>query len=525
MAGSAGPTTRPDASVGGSRAGRYTPPALQLATLIDLEVQLHRDEEALRAGRDTELVARDRALGPDIATSLGMSPADLAGRLPAERALRARVAEAWLDATRPHGGEGRPGARIAGALRLAGWIVAIVAAIVGAGAASAALAYDGKTPVNVSWFIAVLVLFQIVLLLVLLWAAWKANAGPLGWLATTLAHSRWLGGHAVLAGAVGARLSLHGALERWHVFSLAQGAAAAFNLGALTVTLALVTFTDLAFSWSSTLDLGAAEMHRLCAWIAAPWAWLWADAVPSLELVRQSQWVRMPGGFVGGGSLADAVRSSARWWSFLVVALAVWGLLPRVLAFAFGRWRVRQATRALGFDDHRCQALFQRLLPAQAAWAGPSPDEVGADERLAQAPHGEARPAAALTDAWLLCWGRLGAQREALSRTFGAAPTIAVGGADLAADDAARATLRAQKATRVVLVLTAGSQPNKEVLDLLRALRKDLGARARLEVALVEQDASGAFHAADPDDLPAWYARLAQMADPYLGLVRLEVPW
>lgn len=501
---------------------------MQLANLIDLEVQLHRDEEALRAGRDAELAARDRTLGPGIATSLGMSPADLAGRLPADRALRARVAEAWLDATRRPSGDGPPGARIASALRLAGWVVAIVAAIVGAGAASAALAYDGKTPVNVSWFIAVLVLLQIALVLVLLWAAWKAHGGPLGWLAKTLAHSRWLGGrlgkHSALAGAVGARLSLHGALERWHVFSLAQGAACAFNLGALAASLALVTFTDLAFSWSSTLDLGAPDMHRLCTWIAWPWAGLWPDAVPSLDLVRQSQWVRMPGSFVGGGSLADAVRSSARWWSFLVVALAAWGLLPRVLAFAFGRFCAARATRAIGFDDHRCQALFQRLLPAHAAWAGPSPKDVGAPERLAQAPHGEAPAATAVADAWLLCWGRLGAQREALSSKLGPVrAALAVGGADLAADDAARATLLASKAKRVLLVLTVGSQPNKEVLDFLRALRQDLGARARLEVALVEQDAAGVFHAADPDDLPAWYARLAQMADPHLGLVRLQV--
>lgn len=493
---------------------------MQLATLIDLEVQLHRDEEALRAGRDADLGARDRALGAEIGSRLGKAPAELARRLPHDRALRAELASAWLAALPT---TDRPGQGVTHALRVAGWIVAIVAALLGATAASATLAYDGRTPVNVLWFIVVVVFVQLGLLLLFLVVAWRARNGLLGGLAVWLAQRRWLGRHGALVGAIGARASLHGSVDRWYVFSLAQGAACAFNLGALVVSVALVAFTDLAFCWSTTLDLGATGMHRACTWIAAPWTALWPDAVPSLELVRQSQWVRMPGGFVGGGSLVDAVRSSARWWSFLVVALAVWGLLPRALAFAFGRWRMRRATRALGFDDHHCQALFQRLVPAQAAWAGPSPAEVGAEERLAQAPHGEARPATALTDAWLLCWGRLGAQREALSRTFGAAPTIAVGGADLAADDAARATLRAQKATRVVLVLTAGSQPNKEVLDLLRALRKDLGARARLEVAIVGQDAAGNFAAADPDDLPAWYARLAQMADPYLGLVRLQV--
>ncbi len=495
---------------------------MRLAHLIDLEVQLHRDEEALRAGRHAELAARDRGLGAGIAATLAVPQGDLARAVAESAATRARVALAWLAALPA---TDRTGARIAGALRVAGWLVALVALLLGAGTASAALAYDGKAPVNVFWFVAVLVLAQIVLLAFLLWAAAKAKGGPLGWLAVTLAQSRWLAGrHGATAGAVGARLALHGSLERWHVFALAQGAACAFNLGALGVSLALVAFTDLAFSWSSTLDLGAAEMHALCRWIATPWAWLWPDAVPSLELVRQSQWVRMPGAFVGGGSLADAVRSSARWWSFLVAALAVWGLLPRLLAFGLGRWRAARAARGLGFDDHRCQALFQRLLPAHAAWAGPAPDEVGASERLAQAPHGEVPLAAVPADAWLLCWGRLGGQRDALRGKL--APVhdaLAVGGSDLAADDAARARLAAAKAKRVLLVLTAGSQPNKEVLAFLRALRQGLGPRARLEVALVEQDAAGAFHAADPDDLPAWYARLAQMADPYLGLVRLEV--
>src|SRR5690606_25634236 len=205
---------------------------------------LHRDEETARAGGESTLQARDARLGSDIADELGLDPRGARARLRAERALRARVAEAWL--LRVRGQEPGEGERTARALRLAGILLVVVALLAGAGAARAALAYDGREPVNVLVFLGVLVVPQIALFVLMLWAMLRGRQGLLGAALTALANARFLRrGAAATLGAIGARLRMHAQVERWTTIRLAQRAAVAFNVGALATCLALVAFTDL----------------------------------------------------------------------------------------------------------------------------------------------------------------------------------------------------------------------------------------------------------------------------------------
>ncbi|MEZ5964893.1 MAG: DUF2868 domain-containing protein [Planctomycetota bacterium] len=496
---------------------------MDLSQLLDFEVRLHRDGDAMH-GDGATLEARDATAGAHALSALGRDPNEVAEALTHDRGLRERLAGLWLEHVRDASSDGGS----ARSLRLAGAVVTGVALLLGAGAASGALQYDGKHPVNVFWFLLGLVVTQIALLALLLWAIMHGKRGLLGAAVAGLARTRWLRGSvAGTLGAVSARLDLHAAAERWYTFAVAQRAAVAFNAGALATCLALVSFTDLAFGWSTTLQVGAGQVHTACRVIAAPWAWLLPDALPSLHLVEASQWVRMPGAFVGGGSLAEAVSRSGAWWSFLVVALLVWGLCPRLLAWGIGAWRTRRALASVPFDDHRCRALFARMLQQGSHWHSPGPATVGLapDARAAACDPGTATTRVARAATWLLCWGRLGQTRDELARRVAAATgqpplgVLEVGGSRLAADDEATRTLAQAGAQRVLLALAVGSQPTKEVLDLLRALRQRLGARAHLGVALVGDDP--ATRMAD-DELSGWRVSLDRMADPYLGLERLE---
>jgi hypothetical protein len=505
---------------------------VDLLQLVDFEVQLHRDEATVRAGAEHELRVRDARIGERVAGALGTAWRDVPARLASDRDLRARVAAQWLhEVQQDHAHDGE---RTARALRRAGLVLALVLLLLGAGAARAALHYDGKTPVNVFVFLGVLVVPQIVLLALLLWAMARGGRGLLGSAVTALAQLPFLRGKATATlGALGSRLALHQGVERWFTFALAQRGAVMFNLGALAACLWLVSLTDLAFGWSTTLQLAAAQVHTACRAIAAPWAWFAPDAVPTLELVRDSQWVRMPGRFVAGGSLPDAVARSGRWWSFLVAALIAWGLVPRLLAWSFAAWQVRRAQRQVPFDDARCQALFARLVPASTHWQGPAADDIGLATRDRAAAIGGAAPTALARGAtWLLCWGRLAQVRDDLAARVqaasGAPPpgVLAVGGSDLAADAHAVQTLRANGAQRVLLAVAAGGQPTKDILELLRELRRQLGARAHLGVVVVDVDAPATDHATatgDAQELAGWRASIERLADPYLALQRLEV--
>ena len=68
-------------------------------------------------------------------------------------------------------------------------------------------------------------------------------------------------------------MRLYGDVERWLLFSMAQRLGVVFNGAALVTSLALVSFTDLEFSWSTTLDTDAGEVRAVLDAVAAPWAW------------------------------------------------------------------------------------------------------------------------------------------------------------------------------------------------------------------------------------------------------------
>jgi hypothetical protein len=58
---------------------------------------------------------------------------------------------------------------------------------------------------------------------------------------------------------------------KWAAMVSAQTFGVAFNVGALAAALYLVTFSDLAFSWSTTLSADIERGHRITSWLSAPW--------------------------------------------------------------------------------------------------------------------------------------------------------------------------------------------------------------------------------------------------------------
>src|SRR5262249_54545019 len=110
--------------------------------------------------------------------------------------------------------------------------------------------------------------------------------------------------------------------EAWRLLTFTQLFGVAFNVSALVVTLGTVTFSDLAFAWSTPLEARPEAMHRLVAIIAAPWSWAAPDAVPSLELVRATQYFRLKSGVAGSYVRPGAVALYGAWWPFLAACVA-----------------------------------------------------------------------------------------------------------------------------------------------------------------------------------------------------------
>lgn len=502
---------------------------MNLGDLVDLEWRILRDEERSREGERDEIVARDRRIGHEILAAENLDPARARLAIEEDPELRRRVALAWLDRVRAPD-ERTPGRRLWAGYRLAGWILAVLFLFFGAGAARAVLSYEGENPVNVFYFIAALILTQVALLtLMILFLTLHGlfrGGDFLGGMQSLIVRigrmrfvDRFVGGSAADAaravGAFRARHSLYGDVERWTLFQLTQRCGVFFNVAALATALWLVVFSDLAFGWSTTLDVEADQVHSVVAALAAPWEWAAPSAVPDADLVRATRWVRGPveGHYVGARPGVEI--PAATWWRFLVLGLFTWGFLPRFTAFLVGRWRARRALRRVHLDHVGFQRLFERLAPPAAAWIAPAPESVG----FSPPPEaGTSAAAGAVATAGagrcrVLLWGALAGRAEGvedrIEARFGwpADASHAVGGADLAGDDRALAAIEAAKARRVVLVVEAGNQPTREVVSLLADVRRRTPERTPIVVALL---------GAEPDEVDQWRHRLDQEADPWL---------
>src|SRR5690606_6473959 len=120
---------------------------------------------------------------------------------------------------------------------------------------------------------------------------------------------------------------------------LTQRFALAFNAAALLALFIYVALQDIAFGWSTTLDISPSGLVALVRTLALPWAW-WPTAVPTFELVEASHFFRL-GGEVEAGNPALL----GRWWPFLACLWAVYALLPRYLMLRWCRYRWRSTLR------------------------------------------------------------------------------------------------------------------------------------------------------------------------------------
>ena len=502
---------------------------MRLTDLIDLEAQLVLDEE-----RDfDELSRRDRVIYNAIA--------------PDDRTGRAALLTAWLAALRSgHQGSGLGSAVVTGQ-RLLGYVLIVVGLSAGAGAAGALLLYDGRTPVNINMFLITVVGVQVLLLLLLLVSALAAqfqvelpivrDARALlrlfaGWLEPGIERvarsvsdetkMRWRAARSRLR----ARTRLYGGVERWLLIELSQVFGIAFNVGVLVMCLRLIYFSDLAFGWSTTAEaLDTSTMYRIVDSLAWPWGWLVSDAVPTYELVSQSRFSRLQGGFTGGAN--DLMVG--QWWRFLIAAVVTYGLIPRVLMWGGARTLRARALARVPLDTPDVERVVLRLESPRVETRSerpPPPNQATRSIDISPMPPSPAQDGAE-TACFVIRWRQVPVQPSELDlglrATFGyrTAMLVEAGGLDVAEDETSRAEAAALE-DPVVLVAEAWEAPDKGLRRYLTALRSAVGADRPIYVALVGEAGQSGFEAADPEDIAIWRDRLALLEDPYLGVEPLE---
>jgi hypothetical protein len=472
-------------------------------TLFEDAIDVPAWLEADRLTPYAQRVRRDRAIARGLAS---------AGRL--------RSVRNWWRETAA-GERSSDGARLARARTLVTLVMAALGVAAGLTVALAAFRYDGSQPVNVVRLLALLVGAQLAFLAVTLVLLMGRAIGlksfqdllaaitPGGWAVSVFRRlaraspdaARLFDWHSARASA--------GRFAKWQILFWSQVAAVAFNVAALVTAILLVTFTDLAFGWSTTLEANPAVVSRAVHAIAWPWHALVPSAVPSAALVEQSQFFRLESGSLASG----APRALGGWWPFTVLCVVMYGLLPRLALLVLAVVRLRAATGALLLDDPRVSALLDRMAAPEietaaeaheAAAAGSAAPAAGARRAIT------GRANAVIWDESLAPDAARAYARERLGLEL-AVIAEAGGGRAMAADRAALEQA-ADGAQPVVVFTPAWEPPLLELLDFLADLRRRVGTAASIMVAPVPERAREVSSV----ELETWMRAMGRLADPHL---------
>lgn len=492
-------------------------PRIDLARVVDLATQLEADSEVDPA----TLRRRDRTVGRE-----------LAGRV---SDATARV-EAWLDRMRSGGGLSA-GERAVRAQRAVRVVLVGIGLAMGGSTALAVFAYDGTRPVNVVQVLAVFVGLQALTLvatgLLALPASWRRRVPGLSAIQDVLSLAspgRWQpllrrvlppAERDALDRAVGLarrHQRLYGDVQKWALLVGSQGFAVAFNVAAIATLVALVTFSDLAFGWSTTLDVDVERLHRMSRVLALPWsAWL-PSAAPTTALIRETQYFRG----VAGGAVDPLM--SAPWWRFLLACVVCYGLLPRTGLLALATWRQRVALRRAFRHMPGTADLRDRLESRQVETAAPDaePDaprgSVGARAGTAPLP----LPTCVQAVRWSGVPVSAEAARALVREALGAGEAeVLDGGAGSGRDDDDLMRALARGGGAPAFLVKAWEPPLLELVDVLAGLRDALGDGAPVWVLPLAEDAGDGLRLADAESGRTWRRRLDATGDPWLA-VRLR---
>ena len=191
------------------------------------------------------------------------------------------------------------------------------------------LSYSGHEPVNVIYFIAMVVLLPLFTMTLTLFSMFRAHASqsllvhisPAFWMEKML---RFLPKNIQSSLQ---NLKINPLLGNWLIIKRSQLLALVFSLGLLIALLGMVITKDIAFAWSTTLQVSPIEFHGLLYTLAFAWRDFFPWAVPSVELIEQSQYFRL--GEKLDTQMIQNASKLGEWWKFLAFATLFYAILLR----------------------------------------------------------------------------------------------------------------------------------------------------------------------------------------------------
>lgn len=480
-----------------------------IGDLIDLNSALKSD----RSTDSEEKKQRDRSIGQ---------------ALQQQRNNPARQLRGWLDQAST-GAWQRDGHHAVQLYHVLCVILVFAGLASGWGLARAVLYYTGNAPINIVNALGLLVLPQILLLLFWLLAIIPNRIPLLGSLQSALRflNPGRLTRHLARLFPARSRQSLSlvwdteyttalAPATRWLFSFWSQLFAFCFNIGVLLAAFYMISFSDLAFAWSTTLNLDSTTFHHMLSALSWPWHALFPDAVPSPELVEISRYYRLDEASFGTAASRLAVQLS-QWWPFLVSAIICYGFIPRLLTL-FISW--------LRFRHHLAHALprlpgspelLARMNSPLISTSAPRPETVA--EIDAGSDFGAPESGSYALKCAVIDWSGTGINAESAAKqlqTMGISCLdflMAGGTRSTAQDNATIVSLCNLKPEGVAVIVKSWEPPLLEFLDFIQNIRAQCNRQQPIIILLW-----GGRDGVSGLDRETWQLTLRQLKDPDLHI-------
>ena len=148
-------------------------------------------------------------------------------------------------------------------------------------------------------------------------------------------------------------------LQKWIFLKRLQLLSLFFSIGLLVALIFMIVSQDIAFSWSTTLQVDAKSFHAFLEAVASPWKEVLPTFVPSLELVELSQYYRL-GESINSQMLENADKLGA-WWKFLFMSTFVYALVLRFFFYLFSSYTYQKVLENEFFDLDGIKKLLKEF--------------------------------------------------------------------------------------------------------------------------------------------------------------------
>lgn len=224
-------------------------------------------------------------------------------------------------------------------------VLVVIAFVFGFMSGVVLLSYHGEHPVNVVYFMAVVILLPLLSILLSIIAMGRASRfrATMGHLSNAYWLERLLRRLSSTLSFDMRELKINPRLTHWLILQRTQLLGIVFSIGVFLALVIVVVTQDIAFVWSSTLQVDAEAFHRVVMFVAIPWREWLPEAVPSVTLIEQSQYFRL-----GGGIKAEMVSSAAllgEWWKFLALSTLFYAIFLRLVFYFVVSLGVRSALK------------------------------------------------------------------------------------------------------------------------------------------------------------------------------------